>query len=192
MPMASPGSCSIGRNHALAAQAFLTNPAIVTEDGDIAPGTILFQLGRSIGEGGMHEDLDLTNHGRQAVRFNLEIAIRCDFADLFEVKGGQSCAAGASPPAGPKTRAAARRPAIATRLSPRDRRLSRRNATPGVYANGRISFEIELEPGATWHTCSTNIRECGESVATRRPRRASTTPRARSSASRSKTGERRC
>ena len=44
-------------------------------------------LGRSIG-GGVHEDLDLVNHGMKPVRFNLEIAIRCDFADLFEVKSG--------------------------------------------------------------------------------------------------------
>ena len=28
------------------------------------------------------------NHGRQTVQFNLEIAIRSDFADLFEVKSG--------------------------------------------------------------------------------------------------------
>ena len=34
----------------------------------------------------MHEDLDITNHGRRPVRFNLEIAIRSDFADVFEVK----------------------------------------------------------------------------------------------------------
>ena len=34
----------------------------------------------------MHEDLDITNHGRKHCAFNLEIAIRSDFADVFEVK----------------------------------------------------------------------------------------------------------
>ena len=36
--------------------------------------------------GGLHEDLDLTNNSMQRVRFQLEIALRCDFADIFEVK----------------------------------------------------------------------------------------------------------
>ena len=34
----------------------------------------------------MHEDLDVTNHSSDAVLFQLEIALRCDFADIFEVK----------------------------------------------------------------------------------------------------------
>ena len=34
----------------------------------------------------MHEDIDITNNGLKPVRFNLEIAIRADFADIFEVK----------------------------------------------------------------------------------------------------------
>ncbi len=29
---------------------------------------------------------DITNHGRQPVRFNLEVMIRSDFADVFDVK----------------------------------------------------------------------------------------------------------
>jgi hypothetical protein len=36
----------------------------------------------------MHEDLDITNNGMKPVKFQLEIAIRCDFADLLEVKSG--------------------------------------------------------------------------------------------------------
>jgi hypothetical protein len=36
----------------------------------------------------MHEDIDISNSGR-AVRFNLEIALRGDFADIFEVKSGR-------------------------------------------------------------------------------------------------------
>jgi hypothetical protein len=42
-------------------------------------------IGRSFG-GGMHEDIDVTNYGPSVVRFNLEVAMRCDFADIFEVK----------------------------------------------------------------------------------------------------------
>ena len=38
--------------------------------------------------GGLHEDIEVTNNSLNTVRFNLEIAIRADFADIFEVKGG--------------------------------------------------------------------------------------------------------
>ena len=37
-------------------------------------------------DGGVHEDSDVTNNNLTPVRFNLEIAIRADFADIFEVK----------------------------------------------------------------------------------------------------------
>lgn len=68
-----------------AARVYLTNPAIETEAGTIAPGTLGFVLTRIAGDG-IHEDFDITNYGLKPVRFNLEIAIRSDFADVFEVK----------------------------------------------------------------------------------------------------------
>jgi hypothetical protein len=37
--------------------------------------------------GGVHEDLDLTNNSMQRVRFQLEIALRCDFADQRRLSG---------------------------------------------------------------------------------------------------------
>jgi hypothetical protein len=66
---------------------FLTNPTIHTEIGDVAEHTLGLSISRSI-DGGMHEDLDLVNHGMDKVQFNLEIAVRSDFADIFEVKSG--------------------------------------------------------------------------------------------------------
>src|SRR5262245_2746448 len=45
-------------------------------------------VSRTVGEG-LHEDLDVTNYGPAPVRFQLEIALRSDFADLFEVKSGR-------------------------------------------------------------------------------------------------------
>ena len=68
-----------------AARIFLTNRGFPTEDGVVPARSLDFMLNRSIG-GGMHEDLDITNYGRTRVCFNLEIAIRSDFADIFEVK----------------------------------------------------------------------------------------------------------
>jgi hypothetical protein len=78
-----------------AARIFLINRAIATEDGNVPPRTVGLTLSRSIG-GGIHEDLDIVNHGTKPVRFNLEIAVRSDFADLFEVKSAISCGAAGS------------------------------------------------------------------------------------------------
>ena len=68
-----------------AARIFQTNRAFVSEDGPIPARTLGLVIGRHI-EGGLHEDFDVTNNSQHPVRFNLEIAIRADFADLFEVK----------------------------------------------------------------------------------------------------------
>jgi hypothetical protein len=70
-----------------ASRVFLINRTIPTEDGDIPARTVSLVVSRSIGEDPA-QDLDLVNNGRQPTRFNLEIAIRGDFADVFEVKSG--------------------------------------------------------------------------------------------------------
>ena len=123
-----------------AARIFLTNRSVLTEDSTIPPRTLGLTLGRSI-RGGMHEDLDVTNNGLKPVRFQLEIALRCDFADVFEVKSGRIV----------------RRGRITTHWSETQQRLrttyrngdfSRavtirpaQSSTPAIYANGRLSFE---------------------------------------------------
>ncbi len=65
-----------------AARVFLINRAIPSEHGTIPARTVGLALSRSI-DGGVHEDIDIVNHGMKPVCFNVEIAIRCDFADLF-------------------------------------------------------------------------------------------------------------
>jgi glycogen debranching enzyme len=135
------------------ARVVMTNPSLATEDGAIAARTLLLQLGRSIGEGGIHEDIDITNHGRGTVKFNLEIAIRCDFADILEVKSGHFVRRGRI-----ATKWSDERSTLTTQYRDRDFRrelvVSRqRNTAPCVYANGRISFEVAIEPGRNWHAC---------------------------------------
>src|SRR5436305_991944 len=135
-----------------ASRIFLTNRSLLTEDGTIPPRTLGFTVSRSIA-GGMHEDLDITNNCMNPVRFQLEIALRCDFADVFEVKSGHIV----------------RRGRITTEWSESHQHLRNtyRNAdfsrtvtispmqspTRAVYANGRLSFEVALEPGEDWHCC---------------------------------------
>src|SRR5216683_6509593 len=145
-----------------AARIYLTNPTIATEDGEIPAGTLALTVTRAVGDG-IHEDLDLTNHGMKAIRFNLEIAIRSDFADLFEVKSHKFV----------------RRGRIETQWNQdaRELRTSYSNLdfactlvyrissdTRPDYANGRITFPIELEPGASWHTCCDYILAHGAHI----------------------------
>ncbi len=135
-----------------ASRIYLTNRSFLTEDGPLPPRTLGLTLSRSIG-GGMHEDLDVINHGMKPVTFQLEIAVRCDFADVFEVKAGRIV----------------RRGRIATEWSPARQHLRvtyrngdftraviispSRSSSKAVYANGRLSFEVALEPGQPWHCC---------------------------------------
>ena len=141
-----------GTTTSLAARVFLTNRALITEQGPIDKHTLGLTLSRHI-DGGVHEDFDVTNYSGLKIRFNLEIALRCDFADLFEVKSGHFV----------------RRGHIVTEWSEQEQRLTttyrnqnffrevavtaRRNDSAAVYANGRITFDVELAPAATWHGC---------------------------------------
>jgi glycogen debranching enzyme len=144
-----------------ASRTYLTNPKIPTANGIIPQRTLGLLISRMINEG-MHEDIDLTNNSMQRVNFQLEIAVRCDFADIFEVKSNDIV----------------RRGQITTTWSQatQELRTSYRNAgflrgvtiapaggkPEAVYANGRLSFEIDLEPGAAWHCCLLYTLQEGE------------------------------
>jgi len=135
-----------------ASRIYLTNRRIPTMDGVIPERTLGLVLSRSI-SGGMHEDIDITNNGMKRVRFQLEIALRSDFADIFEVKSGRIV----------------RRGRITTKWTQAKQRLRttyrngdfvravtvapERQQTMAVYANGRLSFEIDINPGESWHSC---------------------------------------
>ena len=68
-----------------ASRIHLTNPEIETQDGKLAAHTIHLTLSRVIGET-IHEQFDIVNYSGQPVKFLLELTLRSDFADLFEVK----------------------------------------------------------------------------------------------------------
>src|SRR5215813_6772473 len=135
-----------------ASRIFLTNPALETEIGVIPPRTLGLTLGRSI-NGGMHEDLDLSNDSMKPVRFQLEVVLRCDFADIFEVKSGRIVRRGRI-----NTEWSQPLQHLLTTYANRDFRRAVQysvvNApTRAVYANGRLSFDVALEPGEAWHCC---------------------------------------
>src|SRR5262249_9543811 len=127
-------------------------PGVVTEEGVIAPGTVGLRLGRTLGEA-LHEDLDIRNYSGKHLHFILEVLLRSDFADIFEVKARSLTRRGHI-----ESDWAGDRQELATRYS--DRNFSRClivrlecTGSRAVYANGRISFEIDLPAGGAWHAC---------------------------------------
>lgn len=127
-----------------------TNPELLTVDGTLPYGRLITTVRRDI-LGGMHEDIDITNHHRDRATFQLMLAIRSDFADIFQVKSKQLLARGE----------------IETMWQNQILTTQYRNGTfqrgiitapdgantPPHYANGRLFFNINLAPGETWHTC---------------------------------------
>ena len=108
--------------------------------------TLGFVIGRKLG-GGMHEDLDITNHGRRPVSFNLEIAVRSDFADVFEVKQNRIVRRGRITTDwsdGPAATHHLSQPGFHPRVCRSARRLADQ---PAAYANGRLSFEVRIDAG---------------------------------------------
>jgi glycogen debranching enzyme len=146
-----------------ASRTYLANRRVPTFGGIIPPRTLGLVVSRLIGDG-VHEDIEVTNNGMQRVHFQLEISLRCDFADIFEVKAGNIV----------------RRGRIATTWSQSKQRLrtSYRNGdfvraitiAPGhgqaqaTYSNGRLSFEIGLDPAEAWHCCLLYTLEDGERI----------------------------
>jgi glycogen debranching enzyme len=110
-------------------------------------------IGRHV-DGGLHEDLEITNNCQSPVRFNLEIAIRADFADIFEVKNGAIVRRGRITTSWSEKRQVLR---IAYRNRDFRRQIIIRtgegDGQPTVAANGRLSFDISLKPGQAWRRC---------------------------------------
>jgi len=136
-----------------AARIFLTNRTFVSEDGPIRARTVGLVIGRHIEEG-LHEDIDVTNNSQNSVRFNLEITIRSDFADIFEVKSNQIVRRGRV-----TTSWSASQQVL--RVTYRNKDFCREvivrtvdgDGEPTVNANGRLSFDIGLKSGQGWHRC---------------------------------------
>ncbi len=135
-----------------ATEIFMANRELSTFMGKVPAGTVSMTIGRTIC-GGLHEDIDMVNHNQFPVEFNLEIALRSDFADLFEVKSGQIVRRGLI-----TTDWNAKRATLKTAYDNGTfkREITVRIVEAGchpVYANGRISFLIQLKPGESWHAC---------------------------------------
>jgi glycogen debranching enzyme len=129
-----------------------TNDALLDAVGPVEPHTLAVRLDRTIA-GGLHEDYDIVNYARRAVRLTIEVEVHSDFADIFDVKDGNTV----------------RRGTIQTSWfrSKRELRTTYINSTfrrelvvgvakadsPPQFANGRLVFVATIPPKGVWHTC---------------------------------------
>src|SRR4029077_10737494 len=130
-------------------RAYLTNARILTEYGEIEPATLSLVFNRTVSDS-IHEDFDLHNYGVKRARFNLEVSVRTDFADIFEVK----------------TKRVIRKGNVTTHWSEERSALTNTyehdtfkrsllfrlaaSGSPASYSNGRVRFFVDLDPGGSW------------------------------------------
>src|SRR5260370_11712682 len=143
-----------------ASRIHLTNPKVATEDGDLNEHTIRLTLERTVGEG-IHEDYYIVNYAGKKIRIVLELALRSDFADIFEVKEKRFVQRGRV-----QSRWHEKEGQLRTTYTDNDFHRAvtyqlMNSDSPPCFPNGRISFEIELEPGQHWHHCRDIILEHG-------------------------------
>jgi len=127
------------------------NPQLQTEDGELIERSIGMSVARAIAQA-IDETLTIANYGLRPARFFLELMLRSDFADIFEVRAKQIVRRGRT-----ITEWDAARLCLTTAYVHRDFQRSCRldvhaSDSMPLYANGRISYEIALEPGQLWHT----------------------------------------
>ena len=130
------------------AKIFLTNRPFQSESGNIPARTLSLVLTRII-NGGLHERFEVSNNGRTPIQFNLEIAIRSDFSDIFEVKSGRNIRRGRISSDWSDDRSELTT-AYHNGIFSRAIAIRTVAATPVAYANGRLSFNVALGPGQTW------------------------------------------
>src|SRR5262249_9757496 len=113
-------------------------------------------------------DIDIVNYGAEPAHFQLEIALRSDFADLFEVRSGRIIRRGNT-----SSVWNARRAELSTTYVNRDfkralvYRVEHADAQAD-FANGQVMFDIRVERGRQWHACLNYVLIMGEVL--RRPR----------------------
>jgi glycogen debranching enzyme len=145
-----------------AARYNLTNPTIPLQGGEIEENSLRISITRMV-SGGIHEDIDIANYTGKKVHFVLELGIRSDFADLFEVRTKHLVQHGNE-----QTIWSPQEKSLRTTYDNKDfhRAVSYSilNDVVAGYANGRIFFDITLEASQRWHTCAEIILEHGQHI----------------------------
>lgn len=126
------------------------------DQGEIGEGLIHFSLRRRL-DGAMHDDLFIQSFASRPLRLRLTLQIDSDFADIFEVKSQST------PPRMNALRIPSaggvsliyERPGFRRALHVR---LQASGSSP-AFSGSRITFEVNVKPGAQWSCCLDAIPE---------------------------------
>ncbi|MCY7337336.1 MAG: amylo-alpha-1,6-glucosidase [Chamaesiphon sp.] len=136
-------------SHRVARYEF-TSPKLLTAQGIVPAKKLLVSLRRDI-MGGMHEDISVTNHHQERVEIQLMLAIRSDFVDVSRVKAQELYTEGRMETTWADDLLTN---TYCNGSFSRGLRIQSKGASsPPRYSNGRLVFDIALDPGETWHTC---------------------------------------
>jgi glycogen debranching enzyme len=146
-----------------ASRMYLTNDPVETEEGEILGHTLNLTLNRMVGEG-IHEEFEIISYATHPIRFVLEIGMRSDFADIFEVKSHHIIQRGRQ-----ETHWNDRTKTLSTTYNDRDFHRGAiyqvsHSSSPAGYANGHIYFVVKLNHNEQWHACGDLMLEHGEDV----------------------------
>ncbi|MDQ2902688.1 MAG: amylo-alpha-1,6-glucosidase [Chloroflexota bacterium] len=146
-----------------AARFHLTNPPVHTAGGAITKHTLDLTINREIGAG-IYENFEIVNYAGKEVAFILEVEIRSDFADIFEVKSGDIVQRGSL-----VTTWDHERKRLCTVYDHKDfHRVANYQVLssdgPVSYANGRLFFDITLAQNQTWHARAVHVLEHGQQI----------------------------
>jgi glycogen debranching enzyme len=153
--------------HYSAARIELANPELEMDDGHLPAQHVGLTIRRRV-RLSIHEDLDLVSYADRTVHFQLEIAVRADFADIFEVRQHQLIRRGNT-----FTRWNEQRAQLKTTYANGDFHRQvlfhpvNSDSQP-QFANGRVVFDVTLEPGQSWHTCTCQHLDDGRGLRTAR------------------------
>ncbi|HLJ33805.1 MAG TPA: glycogen debranching N-terminal domain-containing protein, partial [Ktedonobacteraceae bacterium] len=144
-----------------ASRFHLTNAEINTEGGVIKADALGLTINRTVSEG-IHEEFEIVNYSGEKVTFVLELAIRSDFADIFEVKSNKIVQRGQQ-----ETQWDGKKCILSTTYDNEDfHRAALYQVTssdsPVGYANGRLFFQIALKPQHRWHASNDLILDHGQ------------------------------
>ncbi|HET9920646.1 MAG TPA: glycogen debranching N-terminal domain-containing protein, partial [Ktedonobacteraceae bacterium] len=146
-----------------ASRIHLANPTIDTEVGVLEANSINLTVNRMVGEG-VHEEFEIVSYVTHPITFVLELSMRSDFADIFEVKSHHIIQRGMQ-----ETHWDENDSTLHTTYNNKDFHRGAiyqvsHCSSPARYANGRISFIVNLEHNGIWHTCGDLMLEHGEDV----------------------------
>jgi glycogen debranching enzyme len=150
----------------LSAKIYLVNQSFTAQEGEEVPEHALSLTISRVAHGGIHEDLDVTNYSQKPIRFNLELTLHSDFADLFEIKSKTFIRRGGITTTWNRAARELRTSYTRGDFHRECRyRIAESDSAPD-YANGQLIFRIEIKPGAAWHACCEYILVCREQVRT--------------------------